>query len=750
VRSDATHIFDLWTAGGPFVGDDGAPHGRVTVDIDWKLRRTGKKVGRYTKGPVRWWQRADNSQVETEVPNVKTIDIDRSIETPAGTCTIILANQRMDPNASEREPLSSDLGNPGYYTAQRGSNRDGQARWGHLENPWTNVLVPNALLRTYQGYGGRDKTLAEARADGNLLLTGVWLIDDVRVTSRGELTLECRDMAKLLIEQQIYPPLVPPDKYPLRYCRWRYEDRVKKIPPQQSPRRISYRTSTNDYWYGHNAPLHGHYPAQAVDGNPHTFWLSVGNSHPSRPFCTDYIEFDVNEPINALNIHPWAGNYTVWISVMENGQWVDGGGGVIPYEISELCATQRCYETGASIPFVTKAGVPWETATTYQLPRTFNAQRVRLTFRDHTRSPWGPYFYRVGVRNVTPLFTRKGSTKRWTEKLPGNYKDYTDIVKDLLLWSGFFFRELPFPANGMPKVYGNIESTGIFAEECLDEGKFDKRPVIDAINELKEIVGFIFYIDDEGGAHFESPNWWEAGNFELDGSHSRFVPEIDERLQMTEYVSNYSDKGLRSQIMITTEDPETSDFATTVTTQYVPPTAGLLRGMQRPFMWVNGVFTNRKEQRIMAELVAMHIFFQQRQGQVTCAANPAISINDQVRILERYSSETFMHYVRGVTTSMDLQTGQYTMSLTTHWLGTSRNDWVITKKQIPTGDITWAASRFPLSADLQEYLERTESRALRVARMREPLVTRLRQVMTAKDKGSTADDGTTGAADGLP
>src|SRR5690606_32042012 len=69
--------------------------------------------------------------------------------------------------------------------------------------------------------------------------------------------------------------------------------------------------------------------------------------------------------------------------------------------------------------------------------------------------------------------------------------------------------------------------------------------------------------------------------------------------------------------------------------------------------------------------------FAQRRGQVTCLANPAIQVNDQVRIYERTTSETYIHYVRGISTSHDLDTGDYTMTLTTNWLGTE-DDWIIT------------------------------------------------------------------------
>ena len=44
---------------------------------------------------------------------------------------------------------------------------------------WTNVLIPNALLRTYSGYGGHDLSIDGALAADNIMMTGVWLIDRI-------------------------------------------------------------------------------------------------------------------------------------------------------------------------------------------------------------------------------------------------------------------------------------------------------------------------------------------------------------------------------------------------------------------------------------------------------------------------------------------------------------------------------------------------------------------------------------------
>lgn len=293
----------------------------------------------------------------------------------------------------------------------------------------------------------------------------------------------------------------------------------------------------------------------------------------------------------------------------------------------------------------------------------------------------------------------------------GNYLDYTDIIKEILLWSGWWLEGSP-DANGKPAVYGNIETTGAYAEDCIDPTLFDKKPPINVITQLKEAVGYIFWIDEEGAAHFESPNIWAKGNFFSDGTHFEYVPDVDEVRQMTNYGIVMTDAPIRSQIIVSSSEP-TEALDDTVTTQYTPPQAPQLRGMVKPAVWVNQVFQNETEQAIMAELIALHAWLAQRQGSVTIMANPAFQINDQVRIWEEQTAETFIHYIRGIESSMDLVSGAYTMTLTTHWMG-SGNTWAVNL----TGDLAGddVGDIFTASSNLLTYLETANSRSIQVWR----------------------------------
>ena len=1013
---DISNLFSIWDSG-QFFGDNRS-NGIVTIEEDWWLNKTGRAVGTSKKGPFRYYQCEANDQAETVLPNVVSISIDRSLDTDAAQMTLEIDNTSMTSPTAHQNGV---IGDPGYYTWSRGESDDAAARWGHVTNEWNDVLTPNALLRTYQGYGGHSKSLSDAIADGNLTLTGAWMVDDVTVGTNGKLRIKCRDMAKLLIEQPIMKPLIPSNEYPLRYCRWYYKQYDASFDPRPPPNPPSgpanvavprYDWGSADAWYGYNASIHGHRGSDSLDGNLDTYALSVGNSHPSMIFCTDYFQYEYRGMVDQIYVHPWGGNYTMYVSVKENGVWQ--GTNRVPYDNTPLCATQTCTDTGADELYVMEKGIPWEQGHWHKLPRPYNASHIRITFRNHTQSQWGPWYYRCGIRefkvghgvretktgvshipwvfgmsphptgegywcvdesgrvfpfgdareytktnsfaHTSPaiaietvsggqgywvlcqngrvhsygsgewygdlvdagagnedyigiagtntgrgyyLVRRNGTveaygdavwygnapsstgdpaaysatniethptldgywtingdgevtafgsvpdyggivsrsgleTKEWcrgfrrtkngdgywiiggegsvhafgtatdygeiTDGLyrnldtlegyrklvwdmspnredddtgylllqadgsihlfgdnpgyhgnpggsgqlrePGNYLDYSDIVKELLLWSGFHLCGGEDQPGNDPYVYGNIETTGAYADECLGEQLFDKKPVIDAINQLKEVVGYLFFVDDEGAAHFESPNWWMSGNFYQDGTHTDFIPEIDENLTLTDYTVRYADQDLRSQIIISTEEPDSGN-TTTVTTKLTPHGTAQLKGMVKPALWTNGLFKNADEQRIMAELISLHIWFSTRIGNITCVANPAIQINDQVRVFERQTADTYIHYVRGVSTNHNLVTGEYTMTLDTNWLGDG-DSWVITADNVTTSDLA-NGEAFKISDALRDWLENSGSREVEVAR-RSGFKSSFE--FTTKTADAVIEIGTSGAADG--
>lgn len=738
MRAMPTAMRELWERGGPFIGSDAKPNTIVTVEPDWML---------HVEGDSRWWQRLDNSQVEVEIPNVRSVTVNRTIESDAGDATITIENVKMDPNLLGQSQI---LGDPGHYTPHRPTSQLALARWGNLANEWGNVLVPNALIRTYQGFGGHGKTRAQAIADGNVMITGVWLVDDITVGVAGTLELRCRDMAKLLLDQQLWPPLTP--FQPIEFCRWSDQTRfAPAVPVYDStdpvengadgfPKWVNDATLTPDgkgYWilgsdggvftYGYalfwgslgngglNAPAAGiestptglGYWVVAEDGQVYTF----GDAQ----HFGDARNKTLVQPIRRIRRTPsgngyWlmaedggvfafgdarffgarppilSGDYVVDMRVTPSGAgyWLlSSGGGIFTFGDAQFYGAATDDLTNLAVGFVaTPDGggytivddlgnrFPYGNATVARQNGDFAA--IQNSLNDPvfgiTPMPSGLGFLMVGGDGGifsfgdAPFFGSLPEDHFYDVRFDGNYKDFVEIIKALLLWSGWLLYGTD------EQVFGNLESTGTYAEDCLDPALFDKRPVIDPITEIRQIVGYLFWADEEGGAHFESPNWWAPGNF-IDGVHTDFIPELDERQNLTEYTARLTDRPARSEVVISSDNPlDTYDGV--VTTRHVPPwAAAMTRGMVKPLGWFNLYFLNAAEQRTMAELAAMHMFFATRTGSATAAANPALSINDQVWINERVSGENAIHYIRGLSTTHDLKAGSYTMQLTTHRLG---------------------------------------------------------------------------------
>jgi hypothetical protein len=944
-------IWETWKSGN-YVGDN-RPATRVTVEPSYWLRSTNVTVGTWERGPARWFQReVREPSLEEEVPNVISVDISRALSAgDCGSCEITIVNT-WPQNAHELPALEGQYGDLGHLSWDRGDAPDATGRWQHTPNAWADVLVPNALLRTYQGFGGHDKTVTAAVADGNVVLNGVWLVDTVNTGAEGTMTLSCRDMGKLLLDQQLYPPLVPTSLYPLLYERWRFEP--FKIPTDTTGTKVTLYSdyggygagpySSTDAFYGeYNTKRTGHPPSDAFDWSPsyeapglgpgsyahqRTYWLSEPRSGVGDQV---WIEFNPrNAPCNIIYYHELDANNRVEVCIWENGDWVypepHGQGGF----------------TADGVPFVTSftpsaRNVPG--ANEYPLPRTYQAHHIRLVITNLATHPEGGY--RGGIRKAIGLFDPKGppppytfcgssipfntegrtgywqalsngqiyafgdarvyepndpggthhtwvvgmaahpsgqgywtidlagkviaagqcnwygdadqpdaidiastpsgwgywilcksgivvargdathygnsiasgtfppgvpqwarsidshpitsgywvvwtngvttahnvtdygdanridydSTEyvsairrtsngagywitstggivqtfgnaihrgdavmedpgitNWAEQLiwdlfpsslgdngyqlqntrgqlsvfgtmdgqqfgsvglgggqlrvPGNYTDYADIVRELLLWAGFYLHPTTELGTTRPAVYGNIETTGVYSDSALATDMFMRVPVVDAIKALCEIVGYDFWIDCEGGARFESPRWWVPGNYLIDGTPFNYMPEIDERVTMIQYAAARSAADARSELIIATQDPAPQAAGKPATagigvTRIVPNTANDLKGMIVPAMWTNEVFLDPSERKVMAELIEMRTWFARRTGSVSCAANPLIDVGDQIRIIERQTNEVYIHYVKSISFTHDLVEGSFTMDLTTHWLGGS-------------------------------------------------------------------------------
>ncbi len=760
MRTVPSTLLNLWRQGGPFIGDAGAPHGRVTVEPTWRLRENfSVATSDPGKLPFRWFQRLDNSQTEVEVPNIKSIGIDRNLDVDAATCNIEIYNQWMDGNmVSGDNPY--ELGSPGYFSWNYGGP-DAQARWGHPQNVWNNILIPNALLRTYQGYGGKSKTITQAVNDGNILLTGVWLIDEVTVGTDGLLKLKCRDMMKLLIEQQLFPPLMPRGKYPLAYYRWvetTYDVPGVKVYDYTNPVEysndgfpkyvpdFSLSADAKGYWivgtdggvFSFNVPFYGSrgtaidnakmssivadplnrgYWLFAEDGGVFTFgevlhygdpvgitvapiiaaaappdgrgyWMTDNQGHVYAYGSAQYYGGFPAGASQIVDIASTRSGHGYWLldedgHIYSYGDAIYHGGANGPF-LNGRCTGMAVYpgdEPDGGYWITTETGQVWPLGNNTQLFANNgpNWEEVMPLLNDPIfgieATPTGNGYGLIGGDGGVysfgdfPFWGSLADDFSYTVKSEGNYTDYSQIVKDLLRWSGFLAY-----GDGQDGVYGNIETTGAWAEDPLDPGLFDKKPVIDGINALKEIVGYHCWADEEGAVHFEPPNWYTYGNLMESGVRVDVIPEIDERYSLSEYQVLFHDASTRSELIVSSSDP-TASLEGTVTSRRSlsnsEVTSSLLRGMVRPAMWVNEFFTNKEEQVRMLERLEDHIIMSYRQGTVSFVANPQIQINDQIRIYERQTGETYLHYVRGLRSEMDLDGGTWMMTVQSNWLGDS-------------------------------------------------------------------------------
>lgn len=292
---------------------------------------------------------------------------------------------------------------------------------------------------------------------------------------------------------------------------------------------------------------------------------------------------------------------------------------------------------------------------------------------------YGPFLASEG--NI-PSFWFGALPGTYSTNLPGNYTDYADIVSDFLLWSGFYLQGATVSPAQRPPVFGIIEYTGAYdTVGPIPPDTFDKKQIIDIIKQLRDTVGFIFRVREDGSVQFTPPNIWQSGNYYSDGTRTPEIPVISETLSMTDYIQTSTDQTLRSQIIVSPVDPYLfGGHPNLVTvTSLIPPGIESLRGMVKPAMIGTplNVPISTEDQNLLAEIQALFCWLGVRTGQVSCAADPAICPDDQIWIYERSTGETNIHYVVGVHTEHDLDTGSWIATYTTQWMG-GQSQWAIT------------------------------------------------------------------------
>ena len=390
--------------------------------------------------------------------------------------------------------------------------------------------------------------------------------------------------------------------------------------------------------------------------------------------------------------------YQMWVHVYADGEWRS-------YDSSNVIG---------GIPYLQAIGSIVEGPTDFipQVPIA-NVTKVRLTVSNLKPTQGG---YRAKVRHVevgVPLVeinesqdpnrnTFEAKVVGGAGERPHTYNDYTDIVKLLCAWGGFFwpqdgyvrasdgtdtqfnFGQAPYNLGDnidvvlgadTGRVWGDFETSGTAGRAKLPVSQFDKKPLMDGINSIRNILGFCFYADEEGGIVWRQINVFRVGNYLLTRSETPgFTLErvvLDERLHLMDIETTVDSANVRDKLYVAT----TTGRHGAVVDGFVENDIGL----RRVAGWTDQHFTSDQECEVMATMIAIRQLFTYRTSRVTIPGYPAIQINDQVQIRERITQEDFLHFVSEVTSQNDLTTGEWTYDLTTHWLGTDpeEGEWAI-------------------------------------------------------------------------
>lgn len=693
-----TDLWDIWEAG-DFTGPN-RPYARITIQK--ALLRPA-----YT---MKTMLIQDEPQIEFPQAILKSLTIDRRLGTDAAQMTLVIKNQLpVDPNANldyyqagmpapdtdyRQIRQLRDLGKPGFFTFRRGVNATNQVGWGYdMSTTWVDMLIPNRVIRTWQGYG--TDGAANPWDDTRQVLTGSWLIDTVELTADGNITISCRDFLKLAIEQRLYPPVIPLDYYPLEFCADHFVNVPVTVDPSDPAsvnvgfhNNLDYDSSVGYQTNIWNDSVFGHRASHAFDGDWTSYWLSLGHSASGGFHSFEWISAKTNgNPINFVQFRPKWGGYQVYVCVKVGGVWQ--GSQTVPY----LPTMDR--NTGANMAYVAgPINVPSsETWFGITLPERYNAEQVRVVFTN--LQPAGDGTYRAAIYDLEvfdhPFFEGEGDpeTTVTQEFVEGNVDDYVDVIKLLAGWAGFYWLD-GSPADpvlaqfGTPvgRIWGDFFNSGAYPVDppCIPPSFWDNKSVMDGMNQIKEILGYILYADATGGLICRMPNIWRTGNYVLGqgfvGADS--VKTLDEKKVILDLGVILDDSSLRSEIIVVSSSDRTLYTALTPSWSAdlaIPGTigpqgdAGLLAGQDRVMLVPNYPFVAQSEVDKFAYLISLWVHWTFRKDKVRIPGCPAFMPDDQVTIYERVTHEQFVHYVEGVSSTMDFQSGVWTMDLDTHWLG---------------------------------------------------------------------------------
>jgi hypothetical protein len=220
---------------------------------------------------------------------------------------------------------------------------------------------------------------------------------------------------------------------------------------------------------------------------------------------------------------------------------------------------------------------------------------------------------------------------------------------------------------GKGQAWGDFMFTGTAGIVKLDVDFFDKKPLMDCIGAIRDIVGFDFHIDETGGVVWRLPNVFHKGNYLMPTTggprttRTEEIVQIGERQTLIDMQAKISSRNVRERVFI----GNLTGHKAAVVKGFNPAPSG----QRRVGGWTDQHFASNAECQRMAELIALRQSFLYRQNTLTIPGNPQIQIDDQVRIFERMTGEGYLHRVLSIQSNFDNEEGAWTYQLNTHWLG---------------------------------------------------------------------------------
>lgn len=615
----------------------------------------------------------------------------------------------------------------GAYSWNRGGSLFSK-RWNHEPDALSGLLVPDNIIRTYEGYGSDllhnpALTLEQCppERDSRLALTGTWIIDSVDLNAFGIISVKARDVGRLLLDHQVFTPVIPEDFYPPSFEDWDESVKVqskRKFDTRRTKRGyldVSLAGASTDFWPESN--YFGHKLAHAMDRKGGTYWMSTGNPKPTYRSAIEYVDIKVKKQhVISVELTTKKTGYRVYISLKRGGGWV--GGKTMPYHRDG----RGRYEEG--VPYVKAQNLGNEEGP-HQIVLNGgegydDVTLIRVWLGNLPDFGLGWPAYRAGIREVRVkgqwVTGRKGTKVVSKAKAlkpgpagsnPGRVEDLTDIVKLFCAWAGLYWPRTGYVldsdgrrralrpaksdkevlgAKADGRVWGDFQETGTSPLVEMTAGNFDKKTLMDAIAVVRDMTGFLFMVDEAGAVQWRLPNIWTRGNWitGLSANPRRVstVHVIDENQTLLDAGVTIQSRNVREAIFVANP---VGKYGAMVGGYNPNPT-----GLRRVAGWTDQDFASREEAQIMADLIAVRQAFRYRADRVQITANPAIQVDDQVRIYEEVTSEGFIHYVKGVSSELDVATGKWTYTLETHWLGDNpEGAWVVGRNTLHESTVSY-------------------------------------------------------------